>query len=74
MSLLSSITSALSIMALNARAVWADDPANSQISCVSYGMDFQNGGSYFQNSLSTDNFTFVTQYDGRHAPSPLALR
>ncbi|KAF2178349.1 hypothetical protein K469DRAFT_742163 [Zopfia rhizophila CBS 207.26] len=30
--------------------------------CVSYGMDFQNGGSYFQNSMSNDPFTFVTQY------------
>ncbi|KAF2137676.1 uncharacterized protein K452DRAFT_301847 [Aplosporella prunicola CBS 121167] len=32
--------------------------------CRSYGMDFQNGQSYFQNSLSTDPFTFVQQFEG----------
>ncbi|KAF2460475.1 hypothetical protein BDY21DRAFT_384088 [Lineolata rhizophorae] len=31
--------------------------------CLSFGMDFQNGGSYFQNSLSDDPFTFVSQFD-----------
>ncbi|KAL9097159.1 MAG: hypothetical protein Q9165_000586 [Trypethelium subeluteriae] len=25
--------------------------------CISFGVDFQDGGSYFQNSLSQDNFT-----------------
>lgn len=35
--------------------------------CVSYGMDFQNGGSYFQNSLSSDDFTFVSRFDGTYA-------
>lgn len=30
--------------------------------CQSYGVDFQNGGSYFQNLLSTDNFTFVSEF------------
>ncbi|KAF2786928.1 hypothetical protein K505DRAFT_199486, partial [Melanomma pulvis-pyrius CBS 109.77] len=30
--------------------------------CLSYGMDFQNGQSYFQNSLSSESFTFVTQF------------
>ncbi|KAF2655214.1 hypothetical protein K491DRAFT_434841 [Lophiostoma macrostomum CBS 122681] len=38
-----------------------DDPEQT---CYSYGIDFQNGGSYFQNSLSNDNFTFVSQYSG----------
>ncbi|KAL5404539.1 hypothetical protein PMIN06_006252 [Paraphaeosphaeria minitans] len=32
--------------------------------CNSYGMDFQSGGTYFQNSLSSDNFTFVEQFEG----------
>jgi len=32
--------------------------------CESFGVDFQNGGSYFQNSLSTDPFTFVEEFDG----------
>ncbi|OCK73552.1 hypothetical protein K432DRAFT_312580 [Lepidopterella palustris CBS 459.81] len=43
-------------MALLARSALAD--------CVSFGMDFQNGGEYFQNSLSNDDFTFVSQFEG----------
>ncbi|KAF1952505.1 hypothetical protein CC80DRAFT_381895, partial [Byssothecium circinans] len=43
-------------VALGARTVFAD--------CESFGMDFQNKGSYFQNSLSNENFTFVSQFDG----------
>ncbi|KAF2103703.1 hypothetical protein NA57DRAFT_18329, partial [Rhizodiscina lignyota] len=35
--------------------------------CVSFGMDFQDGGSYFQNSLSTDPFTFVSQFEGKRS-------
>ncbi|KAI9714342.1 MAG: hypothetical protein M1820_000303 [Bogoriella megaspora] len=38
--------------------------ANAVAKCVSYGMDFQDKGSYFQNSLSTDPFTFVSQFEG----------
>ncbi|KAF2020698.1 hypothetical protein BU24DRAFT_445873 [Aaosphaeria arxii CBS 175.79] len=30
--------------------------------CRSFGMDFQHRGSYFQNSLSSDSFTFVSQF------------
>ncbi|CAI6316645.1 unnamed protein product [Periconia digitata] len=52
----SSLVKALGLAAMSARTVLAD--------CLSYGMDFQNGGSYFQNSLSNDNFTFVSQFDG----------
>lgn len=44
-------------LALAAKYVAAD--------CVSYGVDFQDGGVYFQNSLSTDPFTFVSQYEGK---------
>ena len=32
--------------------------------CIPFGVDFQDGGSYFQNSLSTENFTFVSRYEG----------
>lgn len=32
--------------------------------CESYGDDFQNGGSYFQNSLSSDPFTALQEFDG----------
>lgn len=32
--------------------------------CASYGIDFQNGGSYFINSADTSNFTSVTQFTG----------
>lgn len=31
--------------------------------CESYGVDFQNGGSYFQNISSVDPFTFVSIYE-----------
>lgn len=37
--------------------VWSDQ-------CDTFGVDFQNEGSYFQNSLSTDNFTFVSRFEG----------
>lgn len=32
--------------------------------CESYGIDFQNGGTYFQNSLSTDPFTALQDFEG----------
>lgn len=50
--------SKLGLMALGVRTVLADFPT-----CLSFGVDFQNGGSYFQNSLSSDNFTFVSQFE-----------
>lgn len=37
--------------------VWSQD-------CVAFGVDFQDQGSYFQNSQSTDNFTFVSRFEG----------
>jgi hypothetical protein len=52
----SALSMAMSLVAIGASTVSAD--------CVSYGMDFQNGGSYFQNSLSNENFTFVSQFEG----------
>jgi hypothetical protein len=32
--------------------------------CAAYGIDFQNGQSYFINSADTSNFTTVTQFTG----------
>lgn len=32
--------------------------------CRSYGIDFQDKGSYFQNISSTDPFTFVSTFEG----------
>jgi hypothetical protein len=32
--------------------------------CQSYGYDFVDGGSYFQNISSSDDFTFITQFEG----------
>lgn len=59
MARISPLASALGLVALGARTALAD--------CVSYGMDFQNGGSYFQNSLSSSNFTFVSEFEGSKA-------
>ena len=32
--------------------------------CISFGKDFQDQGSYFQNSQSDDDFTFVQEFEG----------
>lgn len=32
--------------------------------CKSYGIDFQDEGSYFQNKSSADPFTFVSTFEG----------
>lgn len=32
--------------------------------CQSYGYDFVDGGSYFQNISSTDDFTFISFFEG----------
>jgi hypothetical protein len=32
--------------------------------CQVYGIDFQSGGSYFQNSAFTDPFTLVQEFSG----------
>jgi hypothetical protein len=32
--------------------------------CKSFGIDFQDGGSYFQNQSSSDDFTFVSTFEG----------
>ena len=54
---ISSFTWVLGLVALGARRTAAD--------CLSFGMDFQDGGSYFQNNASTDPFTFVSQFEGK---------
>ncbi|OCL13893.1 hypothetical protein AOQ84DRAFT_411292 [Glonium stellatum] len=56
MSPLASLTCRLGLLALLARRSLAD--------CISFGMDFQSGGSYFQNINSTDPFTFVSEFEG----------
>jgi hypothetical protein len=40
-----------------------DDPEYNN-PCKSYGIDFQDGGSYFQNKSSSDDFTFVSTFEG----------
>ncbi|TKA49835.1 hypothetical protein B0A49_11820, partial [Cryomyces minteri] len=58
MSPLSSVTGAAALLfAVFGSQAWAQ-------TCYSYGMDYQNGGSYFINSLSTDTWTFVSQFEG----------
>lgn len=37
--------------------VWSQD-------CVVFGVDFQDQGTYFQNSLSPEDFNFVSRYEG----------
>jgi hypothetical protein len=32
--------------------------------CVSYGVDYQDGKTYFQNVLLNDPFTFVSMFEG----------
>ena len=39
-------------------------PHSQAQSCYSFGIDFQDGNSYFQNSLSSDFFTFVSEFEG----------
>lgn len=40
-----------------------DDPGYDN-PCKSYGIDFQDDGSFFQNKSSTDDFTFVSTFEG----------
>ncbi|KAF2493425.1 hypothetical protein BU16DRAFT_465305 [Lophium mytilinum] len=55
MSSLKTLACRVGLLLLMARSAMAD--------CESFGMDFQDGGSYFQNSLSSDPFTFVSQFE-----------
>jgi hypothetical protein len=49
------------LLAWFAKYTIAADPTPT---CVAFGVDFQDGGSYFQNILSTADFTFVSEYEG----------
>lgn len=40
-----------------------DFPYNETSICLSYGIDYQNGGSYFIDSRSMESFTVVSQFD-----------
>jgi hypothetical protein len=40
-----------------------DDPSYDN-PCKSFGIDFQDKGSYFQNQSSSDDFTFVSTFEG----------
>ena len=32
--------------------------------CKPFGVDFQDGVAYFQNSLSVEDFSFASEYEG----------
>ena len=50
----------LALLALLAQTTFAQDDNP----CKAFGKDFLDGGDYFQNSLSSDPFTFVTDFEG----------
>ncbi|OJD37605.1 p-loop containing nucleoside triphosphate hydrolase [Diplodia corticola] len=56
---MSSIRSRLSILAAALAAV-----PGALSDCVSYGIDFQNEGSYFINKALAENFTAVSEFEG----------
>jgi hypothetical protein len=47
----------VALLGLFARAILADD-------CNSFGVDFTDGGNFFQNVLSTAPFGFVQEFSG----------
>lgn len=51
-------------------AGYPDCPIPDQ-TCEVYGVDFQDGQKYFQNKNSSELFSFVQQFQGLHASSPL---
>lgn len=56
---MSSVRSRLSILAAALAAL-----PGALSDCVSYGIDFQNGGSYFINKALAENFTAVSEFEG----------
>lgn len=42
--------------------------------CETYGIDFSNGGDYFINSASNDDFTCVTQFSGELKKLPSSTK
>ncbi|KAF2224886.1 hypothetical protein BDZ85DRAFT_194816 [Elsinoe ampelina] len=53
--------SALFFLAYSLVSIVAQDSGNT---CQSFGIDFQDEGSYFQNVSSADPFTFVSAFEG----------
>ena len=51
-------------MALSFVAVFGLFASQALAQCRAYGKDFQNGGIYFQNASSTEQFTFVQYFEG----------
>jgi hypothetical protein len=39
--------------------------------CVSYGIDYANGGSYYIDASSSQYFTFVTVFQGRSSSTAM---
>lgn len=56
---------ALGLFALRASA----GAAAAYPTCESYGVDFQNGGVYFQNQTSSQKFWFVSMFERKHCHS-----
>ena len=56
--------STLFTLSLSQAVTPAPTCANPDAVCSTYGIDFQNGGTYFQDTGSTDPFTFVSQFSG----------
>lgn len=50
--------------ATNSSAIYPDCPDPSD-TCSTYGVDFHDGGVYFQNSNSTADFTFASRFNGK---------
>jgi hypothetical protein len=50
------------VLEMLARRQADDFPYNETSVCLSYGIDYQNGGSYFIDSRSTESFTVVSQF------------
>ncbi|KAK3112506.1 hypothetical protein LTR53_011160 [Teratosphaeriaceae sp. CCFEE 6253] len=57
-------TSILSISLLTYYTALAQNDTCDPNPCVSYGIDIQGGGTYFENISSTDPFSFVSVFEG----------
>jgi len=55
---------ALGALPLLAFAQDASDDSDASQQCQSFGVDFQDQGSYFQNISSSDPFSFVSIFEG----------
>lgn len=57
-------SAALALTTFAGTVLAQDYPEYCTGTCQSFGVDFESGGSYFQNSLSTDPFTAVQEFEG----------